>query len=309
MSNRKIKTVFSVDKLKLCYRTTNGTFGYLVQGFNLNADKSKSDISSTIDRGDYCLNLIDHSDNEYETTAITISTTFQMDGKRHKLGVFDIKKEAKYCFFSFENRILYSPFIYVNGNTYNCANFISYITDDLRLEFNNITYVEIAMDTTRNYVNKTRKYIRDFERYDLFVNGNLIKDETATIPNYVKAYSSSRKKMSRQPTLYFRHREQDGLQLKIYNKRKEMTESEPSKMKYIPQWLDFGVDAPIYRAEITVRNRDIREYMALVGIEGEEAMSIINSPKMLANLWQYEADRLLYFRDRATGDIVRLADL
>lgn len=305
--SKKHKSTYNVDKLKICYRVTGDTFCYIAKSCNLNADNDA--INITIDRGDYNLNLIDHSSNENEVTAITASVTFEMDGERHKLGVFDIKKEAKYCFFSFENRILYTPFIYVNGNKYNCANFISYIADDLKLEFNNITYVEVAMDTTRNYVNKTRKYIRDFERYDLFINGNLIKDETATIPNYLKAYSSSRKKMSRQPTLYFRHREQDGLQLKIYNKRKEMTESEPSKLKYIPQWLSFGENAPIYRAEITVRNRDIREYMALIGIAGEEAMSIITSPNMLANLWQYEADRLIYFRDRATGDIIRLADL
>ena len=113
--------------------------------------------------------------------------------------------------------------------------------------------------------------------------------------------------MSRVPTLYYG--QSDGPQLKIYNKTKEMQEEEREKLSYIPQWLSFGENAPIYRAEITVRNRDIREYMALVGIEGEEAMSIITSSKMLANLWQYEADRLIYFRDRATGNIIRLADL
>jgi len=305
--SKKHKSTYNVDKLKICYRTTSDTFGYFTKMYNLNEEAE--DITQVIDRGDYSLNLIDHSSNDSEITAITISVTFEMDGQRHRLGTFDLKKEAKYCFFTFENRILYTPFIYVNGNKYNCANFISYIADDLGLEFNNITTLEIARDSTRNYVTAIQKFIRNHTDYEMYVNGHIVKDETATIPNYLKAYSSSRKKMSRQPTLYFRHREQDGLQLKIYNKRKEMTESEPSKLKYIPQWLSFGENAPIYRAEITVRNRDIREYMALIGIAGEEAMSIITSPNMLANLWQYEADRLIYFRDRATGEYVHLADL
>lgn len=195
----------------------------------------------------------------------------------------------------------------MDGRQYNCVNFITYIADDLGLVFNNITTLEIARDSTRNYVTAVQKFIRDFANYEMFVNGHIVKDETATIPNYKKVYSSSRRKMSRVPTLYYG--QSDGPQLKIYNKTKEMQEEEREKLSYIPQWLSFGENAPIYRAEITVRNRDIREYMALVGIEGEEAMSIITSSKMLANLWQYEADRLIYFRDRATGNIIRLADL
>ena len=148
--SKKHKTAYNIDKLKICYRISADTFSYIAKSCNLNAEKS--DINSTIDRGDYNLNLIDHSSNENEVTAITASVTFEMDGERHKLGVFDIKKEAKYCFFSFENRILYTPFIYVNNRKYNCVNFITYIADDLRLSYNNITTLEIAKDSTRNYV-------------------------------------------------------------------------------------------------------------------------------------------------------------
>ena len=307
--SKKHKTAYNIDKLKICYRQHSGeTFGYLAQCFNLNAESS--DIISTVDRGDYRLNLADHSSNENEVTAITISVTFEMDGQRHRLGTFDLKKEAKYCFFSFENKALYTPFIYVNGNKkYNCVNFIEFIADDLGLEFNNISTLEIAKDSTRNYVTATQKYIRNYADYEMYENGHIVRDETAIIPNYVKAYSSSRKKMSRQPTLYFRHKEQGGPQLKIYDKRREMAEKEQAKLSYIPQWLDFGADAPIYRAEVTVKNRDIREYMAKIGAVGEEAMSVITSTDKLAEMWQYETDRLLYFRDRTTGEYIHLADL
>lgn len=305
--SKRHKSAYNVDKLKICYRTTSDTFGYFTKMYNLNEEAE--DITQVIDRGDYSLNLIDHSSNDSEITAITISVTFEMDGQRHRLGTFDLKKEAKYCFFTFENKALYTPFIYVNGNKYNCVNFITYIADDLGLEFNNITTLEIARDSTRNYVAATQKYIRNYADYEMFENGHIVRDETATIPNYVKAYSSSRKKMSRQPTLYFRHKEQGGPQLKIYDKRKEMEDKERAKLDYLPQWLEFGETAPIYRAEITIRNRDIREYMARVGVVGEEAMSILSSTERLADMWRYETDRLLYFRDRATGEYIHLADL
>lgn len=304
MSKRHL-SAYNVDKLKICYRTTNGTFGYLVQGLNLNAENSE--INSTIDRDDYTLHLIDHSSNEEEVTAITISACFEMDGERHRLGVFDIKKGSQYCFFCFENKALYTPFIYVDGRQYNCVNFITYIADDLGLVFNNISTLEIARDSTRNYVTTIQKFIRDYTQHEMFVNGHIIKDENRTIPHYRKMYSSSRRKMSRVPTLYFD--QSDGPALKIYDKRKEMEEEERAKLGYIPQWLDFGHDAPIYRAEITLKNRDIREYMARVGVAGEEAMSIVTSAERLADTWQYGANRLLYFRDRATGANIHLADL
>lgn len=301
--SKRHKSAYNVDKLKICYRTTSDTFGYFTKMYNLNEEAE--DITQVIDRGDYSLNLIDHSSNDSEITAITISVTFEMDGQRHRLGTFDLKKEAKYCFFTFENKALYTPFIYVNGNKYNCVNFITYIADDLGLEFNNITTLEIARDSTRNYVTVAQKFIRDFTNYEMFVNGHIVRDENRTIPHYRKMYSSSRRKMSRVPTLYFD--QSDGPSLKVYDKRKEMEER--AKLSYIPDWLNFGDNAPIYRAEVTFKNRDIREYMALIGVNGEEAMSIITSADKMADMWRYGADRLLYFRDRVSGEAIRLADL
>lgn len=304
--SKKHKSTYNVDKLKICYRQHSGeTFGYLADCLNLNAEKSE--INNAIDRGDYCLNLIDHSNNEEEATAITISTTFYMDGERHKLGTFDLKKGSQYCFFTFENKALYTPLIYVNGNKYNCVNFVEYISDDLGLIFNNITTVEVAKDSTRNYVTTVQKFIRDFTNYEMFLNGNIVRDENRILPHFKKMYSSSRKKMSRTPTLYFD--QSDGPSLKVYDKRKEMEEEERAKLGYIPEWLNFGGNAPIYRAEVTFKNRDIREYMAKIGIVGEEAMSIVTSTEKMAEMWKYGADRLLFFRDRASGETISLADL
>lgn len=232
--SKRHQYAYNVDKLKICYRQHSGaTFGYLTQYFNLNADKDA--INSTIDRGDFTLHLIDHSSNEVEVTAITASVCFEMDGERHRLGTFNIKKGCQYCFFTFENKALYTEFIYVFGKKINCVNFISYIADDIGLEFNNLSTLEIAKDSTRNYVTTTQKYIRNYADYEMFENGHIVKDENTIIPNYVKAYSSSRKKMSRQPTLYFRHKEQGGPQLKIYDKRKEMEDKEKAKLDYLPQ--------------------------------------------------------------------------
>ena len=294
--SKRHKTAYNIDKLKICYRVSADTFSCIAKSCNLNAADNEA-MNTIIDRGDYALHLINHSSNDNEVTAITMSVTFFMDEEQRKLGTFDLKKGSQYCFFGFENKALYTPFIYVNGNKYNCVNFVEYISDDLGLIFNNISTLEIARDSTRNYVTAVQKFIRDFANYEMFVNGHIVRDENRTIPHYRKMYSSSRKKMSRVPTLYFD--QSDGPALKIYDKRKEMEEEEQAKLSYIPQWLSFG-DAPIYRAEVTFKNRDIREYMAKIGITSADKM---------ADMWQYGADRLLYFRDRTTGNIIRLAGL
>lgn len=288
--------MFSVDKLKICYRVTADTFSWIAKLCNLNAD---TEINSIIDRDNYTLRLVDHSSNDNEATAITSTVTFQMDGERHKLGSFDIKKEAKYCFFTFENKALYTPI--------HCVSFIKHIANDIGLIFNNITTLEIAKDSTRNYVTAVQKFIRDYNDYEMFINGHIVKDENRTIPHYRKMYSSSRKKMSRVPTLYFD--QSDGPALKIYDKRREMEEEERAKLAYLPQWLSFGDNAHIYRAEVTFKNRDIREYMALIGITGEEAMDILTSTEKLSDMWKYGADRLLYFRNRANKEVITMADL
>lgn len=288
--------MFSVDKLKICYRVTADTFSWIAKLCNLNAD---TEINSIIDRDNYTLRLVDHSSNDNEATAITSTVTFQMDGERHKLGSFDIKKEAKYCFFTFENKALYTPI--------HCVCFIKHIANDIGLIFNNITTLEIAKDSTRNYVTAVQKFIRDYNDYEMFINGHIVKDENRTIPHYRKMYSSSRKKMSRVPTLYFD--QSDGPALKIYDKRREMEEEERAKLAYLPQWLSFGDNAPIYRAEVTFKNRDIREYMAHIGITGEEAMDFLSHSEQLAQMWQYGADRLIYFRDRASGGVITMADI
>lgn len=299
--SKAIKTAFNIDKLKLCYRTTADIFDHLTKKYNLNTD-DKSNINCLIDNGEYKLSLIDHSCNEIEVTAITISVCVE-DNTLHKLGVFDFKRDGRYCFFNFENKALYTDF----ANSKNCLDLIKFISKDIGLEYNNITTLEIAKDSTRNYVTAVQKFIRDYNDYEMFINGHIVKDENRTIPHYRKMYSSSRKKMSRVPTLYFD--QSDGPALKIYDKRREMEEEERAKLAYLPQWLSFGENAPIYRAEVTFKNRDIREYMAKIGIIGENAMDFIANSEQLAQMWQYGADRLIYFRDKATGTIIRLADI
>ena len=304
--SKATKTAYNIDKLKLCYRTTTAnTFEYLTTMYDLNSE-DKTNINSTLDRGKYILHLIDHSSNDVEATAITVSICIKSnDNECHKLGVLDIKKGSRYCFFSAENKALYTSFS--DNEKHNCIHFIPQIAYSMGLEFNNISSMEIAKDSTRNYISAIQKYVRNYNDYEMFINGHLIKDENRIIPNYKKMYSSSRRKMSRTPTLYFS--QSDGLCLKIYDKRREMNESEPSKLKYIPQWGGFSDSDRIYRAETMIKKRDIRTFLTEIGANENDVLDIITSPEKLAQMWRYATDRLLYFRSRANKEVITMADL
>jgi len=112
------------------------------------------------------------------------------------------------------------------------------------------------MDTNKNLIATLRKYIKDYKGYEMFLNGNLVHDEYRKLENYGEFYSRSRKKLNRQPTLYLRQKKQSGLALRVYNKSAEL---EGSQKDYITNWLGFGGQT-IYRAEITIRNTEIRQY-------------------------------------------------
>lgn len=69
------------------------------------------------------------------------------------------------------------------------------------LEFNNITEIELALDSDYNYIGKVRRMIRDIDRYDLILNGRRVTNDE-TLDGYGEYYSRSRVQLSKMPTLY-----------------------------------------------------------------------------------------------------------
>ena len=87
-----------------------------------------------------------------------------------RLGTFSFNSTDKYkgkAFFSFDNGALYRTYIRLNdGERHNHICDFQYVCDFYGLEFNNITEVEIAFDSTYNYVSKIRRMIKDIDRYE-----------------------------------------------------------------------------------------------------------------------------------------------
>ena len=169
----------------------------------------------------------------------------------------------------------------------------------------------------------------------MVVNGLKIQNESRKIEGFGEYFGRSRAKRDKYPTLYFKQAKFDGLQLKIYDKSKEILEENPQK-KYVETWNDFGKQK-VYRLELTIRNEQFKKWLAYLNAadcplpsdwqqfisDGGEhtAPSEPNEDYLRRSegflqlqaykcpLWHFGANRLVYWRHRATNQVVSLIDV
>ena len=83
-------------------------------------------------------------------------------------------------------------------------------------------------------------------------------------------------------------------------------------------WNDFG-SQKVFRLELTIRNEQYKKWLDYVrtgdagvmrewgDFEASEGLLMLGAYK--CPLWQFGADRLVYWRNRATNEVVSLLDV
>lgn len=314
MSRTKIEARCVVDKLKVCYIQPPHLFNRLAEECGILNDDCRE--SYYIDCGDFSLQLIDKIGKDGNYTQLDFAVIIPADNYS-KLGTFTFSNSGKYegkAFFEFENSALYTTFSKLPQGTNNYQCLLFYVTSTLGLEYNNITQVEIALDTTKNYIKHLRSYIHNYKQYDMFLNGKIVKDESATLENYGEYYSRSRMSMSKQPTLYFGQSKDVGLKMRVYNKSIELAEQSKQKADRYSEFVEFSTNTQIYRVEVVVRNTDIKLFHSLWREhfgkdDAENILALLMSEQFNVQLWKWATDRLVYFRDKQTKDYIYLSDI
>lgn len=292
----KRKWKLNIDKLKICYLQPQNLWDYL-QNFKTN---------DFINYDCFSIQIIDDGRGKDETndkprTKIKANVILD-DGVM--LGKFEFNNSAKYngkCFFEFDNKALYTVANVYNGEKYNHLTTIDFVEQQLNLEKNNITTIEVAMDCNFNIVNTIQKLIKDYGNYTMYVNGNIINDESRKIENYGEYFSRSRKKRERYPTIYLTQARDDSPQIKIYNKRVEINDE--SGKEYIKEWNNMH--GTMYRVEITVKNEDFKKFLEVAGNEidlwGEiDGTCVHLSTEQYKHLlFIYITERMVYFKRKS----------
>ena len=300
----------NIDKLRVCLNVPDGLYEHL-KDHSSYLDEQKHRI---YDDGEFYLRFID--EDEHNMTALVhIRDT---DGDQ-LLGTFEFHNTSKYIgktFFTFENKVLYKSLIKLNdGEQHNYICIALYIFDYLGLTFNNITELELALDTPFNYIRKIRSLIKNVKKYDLILNGRKVKDNEEILNGYGEYYTRSRVELSKYPTIYHSHAKATDLSMKVYDKTREMVESTPHKLSYLPEWLGWDNTEQIYRVEVRLHNTNVRDFCNryaknLYPDSGEHSnvLSLLGLNKFRTALFFDTINRLMYFRLKSTDAPVYITD-
>lgn len=300
----KKKINFNIDKLKLCYKQPKELFEKLAE----------YKTNSYIDYDDFKLHIIDDGrseDSDKEPNQILANVILQ-DGTL--LGEFVFNNSAKYegkCFFTFDNKALYKVYSF-DSEKHNYQACLDYVATILGLELNNITLVEIAADINFNPTPKIQKLIRDHQNYSMIHNGKAVKQPNRNLIGFGEYYERSREKREKYPTLYFNQSKKESIKLRIYDKSKEIEEQSPCK-HYIEEWNGFGKQK-VYRMEISIRNEDFKHSLQTDEILAEWCNPVafnelLGLEAFKCHLWDFNANRLVYFRSKGTNETISLLDI
>ena len=192
---------------------------------------------------------------------------------------------------------------------------LQYVADFYGMEFNNITELELAFDSTFNYISKVRKMIKDTDAYDLYLNGKKVKDDE-TLDGYGEYYTRSRVKMSKLPTLYFSQAKDTDMKMRVYDKARELNENSPNKAERLKEWLGWDTIDKLYRVEVVLHNTNVREFVERYGErlyrecgEHSNVLNLLGMPDFRLAMFLDSVDRLIYFRNKRTREKISLVEL
>lgn len=306
---RATNVSINIDKLKVCFNQPRETYNFLHTHYDR---ENPTNGIKMLDMDGYRLVFIE-DDEESMTAFVDI-----YDGEKFvRLGSFQFNNSQKYAgkaFFTFENSALYSTFSIIKENKSNWLAMLEPIADNLGMTFNNVTEVEVALDANVDFISKIRKYIRDVEHYEMYINGRKVKDDTK-IEGYGEFYSRTRERLSKQPTLYFSQAKKTDMEMRIYNKSAELDESSPEKRQRYEQWLGWTHTDKIYRAEVVLHNTNVRDFCTRIADvtpelgEHDAFLGHLNIVSFRGSIFADASDRLVYFKDKETGQKISVVDL
>lgn len=289
-----MRNVISIDKLTLCFRAKDEIIQKL------------SEFHELLDSDD-CFKLVRvKSDEALFANSFHVMLKFPYsDGRK---GFFERKfatlktklrtiedDKIDYVWLYIENWVFYEIFVVSNGRKCNWLSCVNYVANELELGLNNITDLHIALDSTVNFAKKI-KHAQFCNDYSIILNGKMRSNKKEVLDE-IKHVQTGDQCSLKTLSIYIKPKKNDGLSLKIYDKKREL---EKSNKKYIPNWN--SLEDKNYRVELTLKNEHLKEYYQNNGwTTPDEALMVTlasqsESQEILFNMLYYFSNRLLRFR-------------
>lgn len=303
----KKTTKIHIDTWRLSYEQPHNLFERLVEDF--------ARYGGSIDFGEWRL-CKKEDDEAAEVTEINADVLLS-DGS--VLGNFRFNNSPQYrglTFFTFTNKALYEG---------GAMAMLGVVTDDLGLRLRTQTQIDIAVDANYNLYLPIMRLVKDYDHFDMVLNGVRVGDANRTLQGIGEWFSRSRKKRERFPTLYFEQRRNDGLKLRCYDKGKEIEESGKT---YIADGNGFGEKT--WRFEVVIKWAQFKRWLRFIEDADFTAPSeewkrrpneseqehlertvhtlMLDDAYLLA-LWSWANDHVLYFRNKRTNAKISIMSL
>ena len=292
---RKTEWAVSVDKLRVCLSQPQEIFDHIRD----HTSYATIDGMRVLEEDGYKLVVV-----EGDETAMTVALdVMDAGGEFLRLGIFQLNGAgSKYqgrAFFCFENSALYDVFgVTADRKKANWVDMLLPIAEDMGMAFNNVTEVEVALDTDVNIIYRLRRIIKDIAGYDMYLNGRKV-EAGVPLENYGEFFERTRELLSRVPTLYFKQSKATDMSLKVYDKATELMEHSPEKATRYHEWLGWDRTDKIYRAEVTLHNTNVREFCERQGKwlaeQGEHGniLGLLGMEEFRLDMFANAADRMI----------------
>ncbi len=298
---RKIRTSIGIDKLKLCFKQPIGFYNWLLDGEQPLIDFydfkliriGKENIPEGITETHATYNIILHDE-----TALGQITFHQGD------------KLNNYAFCNLENKALYEGRLSEIWN----------VAETLCIDFNNVSCIEVFIDTNINIITPVIKLTRSME-YATILNRKVIRDRKEKTGINIMPFCQD---ITRDKTLIFQTKkgnknkkgnmhDSEFVGIKLYNKSKEMLEETPYKTERVHSFDEIPLSQTIYRAEISLNNKSMKRYLnnqnELFKWDSQPLTEKLEDPVFLQSLWEWATRKVIYWRIKKNRKDITLYDV
>lgn len=265
-----------IDELRVCYVTQNNDSG------ERSIDRlTKAGDTKPVIIGRY--RFLRRHDDRFRNTF----DVYDIQGNAVATIYFDKYSKtnlSQYFFFKIRNEVLYKP-IQLNQ--------LLMLPERMGLSFHNITAIDLAYDSREDLVAQTLYMIED-SSLDTIVNNKVIRNRNEVIKGGSLTTMITRNGPVYPSFTQKQHKAIDnkceGITVQVYDKAAEIRYS--SHKQYILDY--YGNPDSLYRWEVRLHNREIREWLESKGIAN--SIEIINNPSMLRDMFEDNLSSVIRFR-------------
>lgn len=283
----KFKSNISVDKLEVTYLLTHEFTDFMdkyMESYNDRLDNTDKIIYEQYN--EFCIAI--PNDTIYNDYRVELDILIRDYSEEQ--GLF--YRKIGNLFYGSNHPLRQQLYIVLeNKSLYNKdINFLYYIEDALNLQFLKISKLELAFDFNKSFIDKFYSILKD-EDFTPIIFNKRYKDMDKEIGELLHVSTGTRNKLNKFKSFYIKGKSKnnDGLELKYYDKAKEIKDKNCEK-QYIIDKLKFK---NIFRLEIRANHKRLKYTLNKLGLSDFELYMRLEDKELLLKVYYLLLHRII----------------